>query len=50
MESYQLTTKWGEPIHKIQATSIEEATDMFSLIKQLPIVSLKRLFVVKKIT
>jgi hypothetical protein len=50
MDVYQLTTNWDEAICKINATSIEEATYIFSLIKQLPIVSLKRIFVVKKIS
>lgn len=49
MEKYKLTTTWDEQVHILLASSKEEATEMFAIIKNLPVNVINRLFLVKKI-
>jgi hypothetical protein len=46
MRTYQLKTKSGETIKKIDAESLEQAIDFFSDIKQLTKKQLLKLFIV----
>ena len=46
MKIFELKTKSGETINKVNATSIDEATEMFAEIKKLNIDSLLELFFV----
>jgi hypothetical protein len=49
MEKYKLTTSWGEQLYVLTASSIEEAIDMFAMVKNLPVEVIKKLFLVKKV-
>lgn len=49
MNVFELKTKSGETINKVNATSIDEATEMFARIKNLTIDSLLELFVINKL-
>jgi hypothetical protein len=48
MNIYELKTKNGETINKVNAVSIDEATEIFARIKNLTIDSLLELFVINK--
>jgi hypothetical protein len=49
MEKYKLTTTWDEQLHVLTASSKEEATEMFAMVKNLPVNVINRLFLVKKV-
>ena len=47
MKTYELKTKSGEVINKVNANDKVEATEMFAEIKQLGVKSLQSLFIVE---
>ena len=49
MEKYKLITAWDEQLHTLIACSKEEATEMFAMVKNLPVDVIKKLFLVKKV-
>ena len=49
MEKYKLITAWDEQVHTLIACSKEEATEMFAMVKNLPVNLINRLFLVKKV-
>jgi hypothetical protein len=49
MKRFSLETKHGERISYVSAHTIEEAKEMFSKIKRLPLIELTKIFNIKEV-